>query len=131
MESRQRLGNRLFTMSIRMCSLDSRVKGEHKRNIPPNITHCSSSHAFDEVSNTLRTVALVAEMSTTTRINQESIFPTRKLSASMMRESLSNAAIAVLSWSAPADPARACAGILARLRSKDLVGAERQRQLEV
>ena len=58
---RTRCGSKLFTMSIRMCSLSNSVHGEHKRNTTLNRTHCSSSHEFDEVSKTLRTVALTAE----------------------------------------------------------------------
>src|SRR5262249_49366933 len=79
MPSRQRFGSVLLMMSMRMCSLESSVQGEHNRNIAPNITHCSSSHAFDEVSNTFRIVALVAEMITTIRISQDKTFPIRKL----------------------------------------------------
>ena len=45
-------------MSMRMCSLASRVHGEHSRNTTLNSTHCSSSQEFDEVSKILRTVAL-------------------------------------------------------------------------
>src|SRR6516164_480310 len=89
MASRQRFGSMPLTMSMRMCSLDRSVQGEHKRNIAPNRTHCSSSHAFDEVSKTFRTVALVAEMTTTTRISQDKTLPIRKLTASMARLSLS------------------------------------------
>ena len=55
----------------------------------PNRTHCSSSQAFDDVSKTLRTVALAAEMITTIRISQDNTLPTRKLTASMARLSLS------------------------------------------
>ena len=58
----------------------------------PNITHCSSSQAFDELSKTLRMMALLAETSTTMRISQDTTLPIRKLSASMTRLSLSNAA---------------------------------------
>src|SRR5262245_54237350 len=89
MPSRQRFGSKLLMISMRMCSLDRSVHGEHKRNIAPNRTHCSSSQAFDEVSKTFRTVALVAEMITTIRISQDKTFPIRKLTASMARLSLS------------------------------------------
>src|SRR5262245_65946059 len=61
MESRIHLGSILFTMSMRMCSLASNVQGEHSRNTMLNSTHCSSSQEFDDVSKTLRTVALAAE----------------------------------------------------------------------
>src|SRR5437763_4707267 len=89
MLSRNRFGSRLLMMSMRMCSLDRSVHGEHKRNMVPNRTHCSSSHAFDEVSNTFLIVALVAEMITTIRISQDKTLPIRKLTASMARLSLS------------------------------------------
>src|SRR5262249_19808095 len=90
MASRQRFGSMPLTMSMRMCSLDRRVHGEHKRNIAPNRTHCSSSHEFDEVSKTFRTVALVAEMTTTTRTSQDKPLPIGKLTAPIARLSLSN-----------------------------------------
>src|SRR5712691_8572160 len=92
MMSRARLGSIPLTMSIRMCSLDKSVHGEHKRNIAPNRTHCNSSQAFDEVSKILRIVALVAETITTIRISQDKALPILKLSASMMRLSLSKPA---------------------------------------
>src|SRR5262245_2207721 len=89
MPSRQRFGSMLLMMSMRMCSLERRVHGEHRRNIVPNSTHCSSSQAFDEVSNTFLIVALVAETITTIRISQDKTLPIRKLTASMARLSLS------------------------------------------
>ena len=89
MPSRHRFGSMLLTMSMRMCSLERSVHGEHSRKMAPNRTHCSSSQAFDDMSNTLRTVALVAEMITTIRISQDNTLPTRKLTASMARLSLS------------------------------------------
>src|SRR5690348_3751480 len=67
---RNQRGNRLFTMSMRMCSLASSVHGEHRRNTALNSTHCSSSHEFDEVSKILRTVAFAAETTTATRMSQ-------------------------------------------------------------
>src|SRR5207249_7801568 len=85
MLSRKRFGSRLLMMSMRMCSLDRCVHGEHKRNMVPSRTHCSSSHAFDEVSNTFLIVALVAEMITTRRISQDKTLPIRKLTASVAR----------------------------------------------
>src|SRR6185312_8151099 len=53
--SRTHFGRRLFTMSMRICSLERRVQGEHKRNTTLNRTHCNSSHELEEVSKTLRT----------------------------------------------------------------------------
>ena len=95
MPSRHRFGSMLFTMSMRMCSLERRVQGEHSKNIAPNRTHCSSSQAFDDMSKTLRTVALTAEMITTIRISQDNTLPIRKLTASMARLSLSKPFTAV------------------------------------
>src|SRR5262245_2286993 len=89
MASRHRFGHRLLMMSMRMCSFDSSVQGEHRRNIAPKMIHCSSSQALEDVSKTLRTVALAAEMSTTIRISQDRTLPIRKLTASMPRLSLS------------------------------------------
>src|SRR6266511_2926880 len=99
MLSRHRFGSMPLTMSMRMCSLDRRVHGEHKRNIAPNRIHCSSSQALDEVSNTFLIVALVAEMITTTRISQHKTLPIRKLTASMARLSLSKPSTYVSPWS--------------------------------
>jgi hypothetical protein len=82
---RTRCENALFTMSMRMCSFDSNVQGEHNRKMTLNSTHCSSSQALDEVSKTLRTVAFVAEIRTTSRISQDSHLPSRALTASIAR----------------------------------------------
>ena len=60
----------LLTMSMRMCSFDSSVHGAHSRNTTPNSTHCSSSQEFDDVSNSLRTMALTADTMTAARISQ-------------------------------------------------------------
>ena len=84
-------GSMLFTMSMRMCSLSSSVHGEHSRNTTLNNIHCSSSQEFDEVSNTLRTVALAADTTTATRISHESQRPSRALNASMVPLTLSSA----------------------------------------
>src|SRR5690242_8947692 len=67
---RSQRGSRLFTMSMRMCSLASKVQGEHRRNTALNSTHCSSSHEFDDVSKIFRTVAFAAETTTARRISQ-------------------------------------------------------------
>ena len=88
---RTRCGSRLFTMSMRMCSLASSVHGEHSRNTALNSTHCSSSQTFDEVSNTLRTVALTAETSTATRISHATRLPIQVVAASIARVTGSNA----------------------------------------
>ena len=45
------LRQRLFTMSMRMCSFASSVHGEHSRKTMLNSTHCSSSQEFDDMSN--------------------------------------------------------------------------------
>src|SRR6266702_5150800 len=79
------LGSMLFTMSMRMCSFTDSVHGEHSRKTALNSTHCSSSQAFEEVSNTFRTLALLAETSTATRTSQLTHLPTRELKASMAR----------------------------------------------
>ena len=77
MTSRHRFGSMLFTISMRMCSFERSVQGEQSRNITPNSTHCSSSQAFEEVSKSFRTVALVAEIRTTTKISQAMLLPMR------------------------------------------------------
>src|SRR5215813_2318282 len=89
--SRVRFGSKLFTMSMRMCSLASNVHDEQSRNTVPNSTHCSSSQAFDDVSKSLRMTALVAETITAARISQLRVLPIRKVTASMTRLSASNA----------------------------------------
>ena len=73
MLSRTRFGSRLFTMSMRMCSLASKVHGEHSRKTTLNSTHCNSSQALDDVSKTLRTIALTADTITATRISQATV----------------------------------------------------------
>ena len=82
---RSHFGSRLFTMSMRMCSLASSVHGEHSRNTMLNSTHCSSSQEFDDVSKILRTVALAAETSTAARISQDRRLPIQVLIASIRR----------------------------------------------
>src|SRR5665213_2000320 len=108
MLSRRRLGNMLFTMSMRMCSLASRVHGAHSRNTMLNSTHWSSSQEFDEVSKTLRTVALTAETTTAARINQATRLPIQVVVASIIRvagsNALSNASRAPTCLPPPAGP---------------------------
>src|SRR5262245_9917025 len=91
MESRIHLGSRLFTMSMRMCSLASNVQGEHSRNTTLNRTHCNSSHEFDDTSKTFRTVALIAETITAASINHANRFPIHAVTASTARVVGSNA----------------------------------------
>src|SRR4051812_42585163 len=85
MALRSHFGNRLFTMSMRMCSLDNSVHGEHSRNTMLNNTHCNSSQEFDDVSNTLRTVALAADTNTAARMSQDRRLPIQVLTASICR----------------------------------------------
>src|SRR6185437_4251093 len=65
------------------CSLSRSVHGEHSRKTTLNSTHCSSSHEFEEVSNTLRTVALTADMMTAARISHARRLPVQRVNASM------------------------------------------------
>src|SRR6516225_3710283 len=90
MLSRTRFGSILFTMSMRMCSLASRVHGEHSRNTMLKSTHCSSSQEFDDVSNILRTVALSADTTTAARISQAKRLPIHVSMASIRRAIGSN-----------------------------------------
>ena len=92
-ELRTAFGSRLFTMSMRMCSLFNSVHGEHRRKTTENRIHCSSSHLFELVSNTLRTIALPAETNVAARIAHASHLPIRVLIASIARLSASNACI--------------------------------------
>src|SRR3954451_7894294 len=85
MESRSFFGSIFLTMSMRICSLSSSVQGEHSRNTMLNSSHCSSSQEFDEVSNTLRTVALTADTITASRISQASRLPVQRVNASIPR----------------------------------------------
>ena len=57
--------------------------------------HCSSSQAFDDVSNTLRIVALPALTSTATRISHDTDRPIKAVTASMARDSFNNGAISL------------------------------------
>src|SRR5574338_224270 len=88
---RSHFGKRLFTMSIRMCSLASNVQGEQSRNTALNSTHCNSSQELDDVSKTLRTVAFTAETMTAARISHATRFPIQVLNASTTRVDGSNA----------------------------------------
>src|SRR6187402_744725 len=45
---RSHFGRRLFTMSMRMCSLASKVHGEQSKKTMLNSTHCSSSQELDD-----------------------------------------------------------------------------------
>ena len=83
MVSRTFFGQKLLTMSIRICSLLSSVHGAHSRNTIPNSTHCNSSHAFDDSSSSLRTVALALEIRTATRISHDKWRPIHELIASI------------------------------------------------
>src|SRR5207342_3815926 len=83
--SRSHFGSRLFTMSIRMCSLASNVQGEQSRKTMLNSTHCNSSQEFEDVSKTLRIVALTAETMTAAKISHASRLPSHVLKASMTR----------------------------------------------
>ena len=83
MPSRTRFGSIWFTMSIRICSLSSSVHGEHSRNTTLNSTHCSSSQELDEVSKTLRTMALTADTITASRISHASRLPVHRVNASI------------------------------------------------
>src|SRR6266702_4568782 len=80
---RTRFGIMVLKMSIRMCSLSSSVQGEHSRKTTLNRTHCSSSQELDDVSKVLRTIALIAEMMTATRINQARRLPVQRVNASI------------------------------------------------
>ena len=50
-----------------------------------NSTHCSSSQELEEMSNTLRTMALIAETITATRISHASRLPVQRVNASIPR----------------------------------------------
>jgi hypothetical protein len=84
-------GSRLFTMSMRMCSLSRSVHDAQSRNTKLNSTHCSSSQAFEDISNVLRTTALIAEMTTASRIAHAHHLPICTLMASMTLLSLRSA----------------------------------------
>src|SRR6185437_14612522 len=82
---RARLGSIWFTISIRICSLSSSVQGEQSRNTTLNSTHCNSSHELEEVSSTLRTIALTADTTTATKISHATRLPVHLVNASMPR----------------------------------------------
>ena len=56
-----------------------------------NSTHCISSQEFDDVSKTLRTVALAAETTTAARISHANRLPIHVVAASTTRVTGSNA----------------------------------------
>src|SRR5581483_11784605 len=84
-QSRNRFGSMLFTMSMRMCSFDSSVQPAQRRNTAPNRIHWISSHAFDEVLKTLRTVALAALTRIAARMPHATTWPRRVLTVSTTR----------------------------------------------
>src|ERR1043165_5129333 len=135
MESRSFLGNILLTISMRICSLSSSVHGEHSRKTMLNSSHCSSRNEFDEVSSTLRTVALAAETMTASRISQASRLPVQRVNASIARlkvksdctKTLLDNASAVLT---PTSGAAACPGLSSK-KPAHHSSAPRCRQLEV
>ena len=102
---RARLGSMLFTMSMRMCSLESSVHAAHSRNTAPNRIHWISSHELEEVLKTLRTVALAALMRMAARMAQATTWPMRALKASTARLNRSN----VFNRSSLAEAGRRCA----------------------
>jgi len=53
-----------------------------------NKTHCSSSQALDEMSKTLRTIALMLDTATAARINQLAALPVTRLILSIILLSL-------------------------------------------
>src|SRR5690349_19833669 len=81
----------LFTMSMRMCSLSRNVQDAQSRKTTLNSTHCSSSQAFDDMSNALRTIALIAETTTASRIAHAHQRPICTLTASIALLRLSSA----------------------------------------
>src|SRR5881398_3272572 len=84
-------GSPLLTMSIRMCSLSSKVHGEQSRKTMLKSTHCSSSHELDEMSSVLRKTALTADITTATRISQARRLPVHFVNASIPRLSFKSA----------------------------------------
>src|SRR6266446_4441404 len=82
-------------MSMRMCSLSRSVHDAHRRNTALNNTHCSSSQEFDDMSNTLRTVALTADTATAARIAHATHLPICVLMASITPLSLRSARTSV------------------------------------
>src|SRR5437763_233654 len=75
-------------MSMRMCSLSRSVHDAHRRNTALNNTHCNSSQEFDDMSNTLRTVALTADTTTAARMAHATHLPICVLMASITPLSL-------------------------------------------
>src|SRR5215208_1794660 len=79
------LGNKLLTMSMRICSLSSSVHGEHSRKTMLNSTHWSSSQELEETSKLLRTIALTADTTTARRISHARRLPVHLVNASIPR----------------------------------------------
>src|SRR5215467_451223 len=95
-QSRVRLGNKLFTMSMRMCSFDRSVQDEQSRKTIPKRTHWSSSHELDDALKILRMVALTALTSIAIKTPHATICPRRVLNLSTERLNLSRPLIAFL-----------------------------------
>src|SRR5262249_41052750 len=111
----------LFIMSIRMCSFDSSVQDEQRRNTAPNRTHCSSNHELDETLNTFRAVALMALTRMAASKPQATICPRRVLNRSTIRLNLSKASKCFLP---DMDLTCLAAAIAAREGRKTLAGAK-------
>src|SRR5262249_45525935 len=88
-------GIMLLMMSMRMCSLSRSVHDAHSRKTTLNSTHCSSSQAFDDTSNVLRTTALIADTATAAKIAQAHHLPICTLTASIRPLSLRSARTAI------------------------------------
>src|SRR3546814_921851 len=78
----------------------------------PNLYHGSSSHAFELISNTLRTTALPALTSTTSSVIHVTARPTRRFSASMPRDKASNAFMMEINIWKENEPRARCGGDL-------------------
>lgn len=85
MKLRTRLGNFELMISMRICSFESSVQGEHSRKTKPNKSHCNSSHEFDDVLKILRISAFTVETTTATKINHAIVLPIRIIDVSIRR----------------------------------------------
>ena len=72
-------------MSMRMCSLTASVQGAASRKTTANSHHCSSSQAFELMSNTLRMTALPALITAAATISQATQRPIGAWPSSMRR----------------------------------------------
>src|SRR3546814_5744319 len=92
----------------------------------PNMDNCRYSHAFELISNTLRTTAVPALTSTTSSVIHVTARPTRRFSASMPRDKASNAFMMEMNIWKENEPRARCGGGLGMRKGLGVSGGRRR-----